>query len=259
MNEEEYSKRISDCVVYAKERGLFVVGPSIKEGLDAGINRVVVPDGRGWLLPETVEYETMTMRDFVGPEVEISVHCHNDYGLATANTLAALKGGADALEVTVNGYGHRRGNAPLEQVVLACEALYGVQTGIKINMLHDLCKYVEKRFGMPIAPHHPFVGKHAYCHGGLHIPPLLQTPPQWHRWENIKADSIGVTRSYIWHTPALQLGRHGPIAEKIRSMRLNFSDEQLKSIIDKTSELVKKNKWASDEELVKIIKEVIPS
>ena len=101
MNEEEYSKRISDCVTYSKERGLFVVGPSIKEGLDAGINRVVVSDGRGWLLPETVEYNTMVMRDFVGSDVEISIHCHNDYGLATANTLAALKGGADALEVTV--------------------------------------------------------------------------------------------------------------------------------------------------------------
>ena len=259
MSEEEYKKRVSNCVMHAKERGLFVMGPGTKEGLEAGIDRTTVADGHGWLRPETMEYNTMRMRDVVGPDVELSIHCHDDFGLATANTLAGLTGGGDALEVTVNGYGHRSGNANFEQVVLACEALYGVRTGIKIDKLYELCKFVEEKFGMPIAPTAPFVGKHAYCHGGLHIPPLLKDPPEWYRWEPVRAETLGASRSWMWHTPALQFDMNGPIAMKIRSMNLSFNEDHLKTIIDKTNKLVKEKNFASDEELEEIIKGVISS
>jgi isopropylmalate/homocitrate/citramalate synthase len=257
MSEEKYKERVTQCVTHAKERGLFVMGPSTKEGLEAGVDRVTCGDGEGWLLPETVEANTKKTREKVGPNIEISIHCHDDFGLAAANTLAGLKGGGNALEVTVNGFGHRSGNANFEQIVLACEAIYGVQTGIKIDKLYDLCKFVEKKFGMLIGRTSPFVGQHAYCHGGLHIPPVLKDPPEWYRWEPVRAETIGASRTWMWHTPALQFDMNGPIASKIRSMGLSFNEYQMKKIIEKTTEVVKKKNFATDKEIENIIRNVI--
>lgn len=259
MTDEEYAKRVSSCVTHAKDYGLFVQGPGIKEALEARVDRVGAGDGHGWLLPATIKNNTQRQRELVGPNVQISCHCHDDLGLGTANTLAGLEGGADVLEVTINGYGHRSGNAPFEQVVIGCEYFYGVDTGIKLDKIYELCKFVEDKFKMPIAPTAPLVGKHAYCHGGLHIPPLLKEQPEWFRWEPVRAEAIGANRSWMWHTPALQFDRHGPIASKIRSMNQTFTDDQLRTIMDKLNEIVKKQTAASDEELDEIIKEVISS
>jgi isopropylmalate/homocitrate/citramalate synthase len=110
--------------------------------------------------------------------MEIAIHCHDDFGMATANTVEAVRAGADLVDVTVIRTGHRCGNASLEQVVAALESIYGVDTGVKLEQLRPLCQFVAEEYGLTIPANAPVVGDSMYTYGGIHGPAPTRSSPR---------------------------------------------------------------------------------
>ncbi|MFW6436346.1 MAG: homocitrate synthase/isopropylmalate synthase family protein, partial [Halococcoides sp.] len=132
-------------------------------------------------------------------EAEIGVHCHDDCGLAVANTLAGFAAGADVGAVTVNGIGERAGNAPLGAVAVALEALHGVETGIDTTTLTTLSRAVAHRSGIDPAPTQPVVGEHSFVHeSGIHVDALVRDP----------STSEGLDPSAVGQSRDIRVGKH---------------------------------------------------
>jgi homocitrate synthase NifV len=139
------------------------------------------------------------------PELRIGVHMHNDLGMATANSVVALQSGATDVDVTVNGLGERAGNAPLEQVAMACRTLPGMDSGIRTEALYGLCAQVSKFSGRAIAPGQPIVGGEIFRHeSGIHVQALLNDRRSY---EPFPAEEVG-------RDPALNVaaGKHSGTA-----------------------------------------------
>ena len=127
------------------------------------------------------------------PGLELEFHGHDDLGLATANTLAAIEGGATAASVTVNGLGERAGNAALEQVVMALKVLYGSEAGIDLAKLPALCRRVAECSGRPIPSWRPVVGDEIFTHeSGIHVAALLKNP---HAYQPFLPQELGAGES----------------------------------------------------------------
>ena len=125
---------------------------------EAGVGRICVADSMGCASPPAWKYISAQFRKAMGPGKSLCVHNHNDYGMATANAIAGVEGGADCVEVVSCGLGARAGNAALEEVVLGLEALYGVPTGINLEKLFDLATYIQKVTGAEVQSWKAVVG-----------------------------------------------------------------------------------------------------
>lgn len=128
---------------------------------EAGACRVRIQDSRGVGAPSSIRFLAAQMKAAIG-EASVLYHGHNDLGMATANTLAAVEGGADWIDVTVNGLGDRAGNASLEEVVVGLELLYRVETGIKLDHLYSLSQRVAALSGVSPQPNKAVVGRNAF-------------------------------------------------------------------------------------------------
>jgi isopropylmalate/homocitrate/citramalate synthase len=181
-NRERIIKQTGSCIEHAKKHGFtvnFVLGDAsrtrlediieiYKTAIEAGADRLVIEDTVGILRPLSVHYLISKVKDSLSQSNKknklLSIRCHNDFGLATANTLAALEEGISHPQVCVAGYGERTGLAPMEEVVVALEQLYGKNTGIDAHRLYRLSQFAEKSFTWPIAFHKPIVGEDAFSH-----------------------------------------------------------------------------------------------
>ncbi|HEY6585858.1 MAG TPA: 2-isopropylmalate synthase, partial [Candidatus Methanoperedens sp.] len=128
-------------------------------GIDAGADRLCFCDTVGILLPENT-YEIFT--DLSSLRAPISIHCHNDFGMATANTVSALRAGANEAHVTINGIGERAGNTSLEEVVMVLYSLYKYKTAIDIKGLYTTSRLISRLSGIPVAPNKSIVGGNAF-------------------------------------------------------------------------------------------------
>jgi len=184
-----------------------------KEGAD----RLVVADTVGVMTPLTFRWYLAEFIRRVRP-ADLSVHCHDDFGLATANTLTALECGACAPHVCVNGLGERAGNAALEEVVLCLEGLYGYRTGIRTEGLYELSRLVEELSGVPILPNKAWIGYKAFSHeAGIHTNGILAHPLTY---EPIQPAVVGRRRQMI-------LGKHtgkAALVEKLKERGLHTTD-----------------------------------
>ena len=222
----------------------------------AGADRIAFTDGMGSYTPQTMAYIVKWIRDIVGPDIKIDVHCHDDYGLALANTLEAVRAGADVVDCVLNGYSHRSGNCTLDQIVLALEALYDIRTGVDVRQLMPLCQFASAIFGVPIPPLAPHIGASAYSYGGVHIGALLQEG--WFLWESVRAETIGQHRYIVWTPTALERhGLAGPVAVKIQTMGLTCDEAQLEQVFEKLRKVMAVKKFATDEELEAVVREVL--
>ena len=188
---DEYVARAVAIAGYAKAHGLDVVfSPydttrcdlDLLDALLAAfraegcVDRVRLVDTTGAATPEAVRFLIARMDEASGG-VPIEVHCHDDFGLATANTVAGALAGAAFVSVTVNGIGERAGNAALEEVVTALSVLYDVDTGIKLDGLTAISRRVEELSRTRLQPHKPVVGRNAFAHeSGLVVSGLLRDP-----------------------------------------------------------------------------------
>lgn len=215
----------------AKEAGLhvsFVTEDTVRAPFDfverlyravqkEGADRLVVADTVGVMTPLTFRWYLAEFIRRVRP-ADLSVHCHDDFGLATANTLTALECGARAPHVCVNGLGERAGNAALEEVVLCLEGLYGYRTGIRTEGLYELSRLVEELSGVPIPPNKAWVGYNAFSHeAGIHTHGILAHTLTY---EPIQPAVVGRRRQMI-------LGKHtgkAALVEKLKERGLRTTD-----------------------------------
>jgi isopropylmalate/homocitrate/citramalate synthase len=168
----EYAKKHGAKVNFVLEDGSRTPLQDILEIFQAvlkvGADRLVIADSVGFLRPLSMRYLISHVRDELQSrmkrQVPLSVHCHNDFGLATANTLAAVEEGVTYLHTCIAGFGKRAGCAPLEEVTTALELLYDVETGVDLGKLFRLSQMVEKAFAMPIQFHKPIIGENAFSY-----------------------------------------------------------------------------------------------
>ncbi|MHB8352168.1 MAG: homocitrate synthase/isopropylmalate synthase family protein [Thermoplasmata archaeon] len=191
---------------------------------DEGADRLVVSDTVGIMTPLTFRWFLGEFKRRVKPR-DWSVHCHNDFGLATANTLTALEMGVTAPHVTVNGLGERAGNASLEEVAVALEALYGVRTGLTIPRLYGLSRKVEELSGVPLSPNKALVGYNSFSHeAGIHTHGILAHTLTY---EPVQPESLGRVRRMI-------LGKHtgrAAVLEKLKERAQILSEAQVGDLL----------------------------
>ena len=191
LDDDAYLRLALDITGYAKERGLQVIfSPydttrcdlSLLERLlkmfrrEQCVDRVRLVDTTGAATPQGIAFLIRFMLDASGG-IPIEIHCHNDFGLATANTIAGAVAGAAYLSTTINGLGERCGNASLEEVVMAVKVLYDVDLGIDTTALCALCAEAERRSGVQLAVNKPVVGRDAFTHeAGMSVAGVLNNP-----------------------------------------------------------------------------------
>ncbi len=195
MSKEQVLKNTGECVEYAKKHGVvvdFVLEDASRTPLQeiiqifeaaakAGADRLVLADTVGFLRPLSMRYLVSHVREGIqqvlGREVTLSVHCHNDFGLATANTLAAVEEGVAYVHTCISGFGERAGVAPFEEVVTCLELLYNIDTGIDMKRIYRLAQQAEKSFALPIQFHKPIIGENAFAYEvDEHIEGMLAHP-----------------------------------------------------------------------------------
>ncbi len=268
LSKREFPKRIYDVIAFSKNFGLkvgfgladparsqlqFVMDCCIASG-EAGVDRYYVYDGPGCATPEAIRFLTLLSRDTTHSQV--AVHCHDDYGLATANSLEAVKAGAEVVDCVVNGLGDRAGNAALEEVVAALTVLYQVDTGIKIEGLYLLSKLVEEVYGIPVAPNKALVGANQYTHAtDSHIQDIIRG--EWYAWENIRAEALGRKRILQFGSSALSRQSSGAIGSKMEAMGYRFGRKVLDQVIEKVKVMIEEKGYVSEDQLEEVVQTVM--
>ena len=238
MSQDDVRMASVTAVRRAKEAGLhvaFVTEDTVRAPFDfverlyvevqeAGADTLVVADTVGVMTPLTFGWFLDEFSRRVKPK-ELSVHCHNDFGLASANSIAAVEHGCRSPHVCVNGLGERAGNASLEEVVMGLERLYGVSTGIRMERLFELSRLVEELSGVPIPANKAIVGYNAFSHeAGIHTHGILSHTLTY---EPIQPQVVGRQRQMV-------LGKHtgkAAIAEKLRERGIVASDSDLAKLL----------------------------
>ncbi|MFK7160166.1 2-isopropylmalate synthase [Marinospirillum sp. MEB164] len=198
----------------------------VEAAIAAGARTINIPDTVGYAIPELYAEQIRQLIERVpnSDQAIFSVHCHNDLGLAVANSLAAVQAGARQVECTINGLGERAGNASLEEIVMAVRTrpdVFSVTTGIDPVHLVPTSRLVSTITGFAVQPNKAIVGKNAFAHeSGIHQDGVLK-----HRetYEIMKAEDVG------WHTNAIVLGKHSgrnAFRSRLQDLGVEFATEQ---------------------------------
>ncbi len=225
--------------------------------IKAGATTINIPDTVGYAQPEEfaerIKYVLENVPD--SDKAVFSVHCHNDLGLAVANTLAALKAGARQAEVTVSGLGERAGNAALEEVVMALKVrqdYYGLTTGINTEQILQTCRALSMLVGQPIPANKAIVGANAFAHeSGIHQDGVLKNPETY---EIMTPESIGRTNT------DLVLGKHSgraAVKSKLTELGYSLSEEQLAIVVDALKKLADRKEKIYDEDVEALVLEEV--
>ena len=253
----KYSRRYFDDIeFYAEDAGRAdkdFLAKMVEEVIKSGATVVNIPDTTGYSLPEDYGQRIKFLMNNV-PNIDkaiISVHCHNDLGLATANTLAGIQNGARQIEVTMNGIGERAGNTALEEITMILKAHPYINVDTKINTLKilELSKKVSRMMNMPVQRNKAIVGANAFSHSsGIHQDGFLK---KRENYEIINPADLGIDKSSIDLT-----ARSGRAALKHRLSLLGFklSNFEIETTYTKFLELADKRKLIHDEDLYEIMK-----
>jgi len=216
---------------------------------DAGAKIINIPDTVGVMYPSQMKGLIAEIRDEI--KIDLDVHCHNDFGMAVANTLAAVEAGCNQVQVAVNGLGERAGNADLEQVVMALEILYGTKTNINTEKIYQTSKLVERLTGVRVMPNFPIVGENAFAHeSGIHVHAVLKKAETF---EPLKPEMVGARRRLVL---GKHVGIHG-IDAKLKELNIKVNQDQLKEITTKVKNLGGMGKKVFEEDLIAIAEDVI--
>lgn len=211
--------------------------------VDAGADRISLPDTVGIALPDEVRSLFRRMKKELG--VSLDAHCHNDLGLSIANSLAAFEGGADCIHVTVNGLGERAGITPLCNLVVALKILYGIDT-ISLRGLNELSHMVEKFSGISVPMNKPIIGENAFSHkAGVHTSGVLKDPMTY---EPFSPELIGRDRKIIVDKFT---GRRA-VKERLRELGVELEDKDVTRVVEEIKNSIHPSPY-TDEELLNLI------
>ena len=217
-----------------------------RKAVEAGATTVNIPDTVGYAIPgqyaEAIRHLKKTVRGI--DKVVISVHCHNDLGLAVANSLAALKEGARQIECTINGLGERAGNCALEEVVMAVRTrkdYFDLHSGINTKRLCPISRLVSRITGLPVQRNKAIVGRNAFAHeAGIHQDGMLK---ERSTYEIMNPEDVGLSRT------ELVLGKHSgrhALRARVRDLGYHLNDAQLNRVFDGFKVLADKKKEIYD-------------
>lgn len=230
----------------------------VEAAIEEGAKIINIPDTVGYITPQEYGEIFDTLREKVRgiDQVILSAHCHDDLGLATANSLTALLHGARQVEGTINGIGERAGNTALEEIIMAIKVrpqVFPFTLQVNTREIMRTSKLVAKATGFPVPPNKAIVGKNAFAHeAGIHQDGVIK-----HRltYEIMKPESIGLEGSQ------LVLGRHSGragVRKKLEEMGFSLTKEQLEKAYQKFLEIADKKKEVYEEDLLVILEEVLP-
>ncbi|MEM7534060.1 MAG: 2-isopropylmalate synthase [Chloroflexota bacterium] len=253
----EYAHSLCDEIEFSPEDAgrsdpAFLV-QVLEVAIRAGATTLNIPDTVGYTTPEEFGGLIKHLRENVpgGEDVIFSTHCHNDLGLATANTLAGVQNGARQVEVTINGIGERAGNTSLEESVMAIEVrepVFGLTTNITPQEIHRSSDMVSRYTGMVIQPNKAIVGANAFAHeAGIHQDGMLKNK---RTYEIMDASTIGLNQS------KLVLGKHSgrhALRSKLEEMGYTLSREELQDVFVRFKDLADKKKTVTDVDLEALV------
>lgn len=266
ISREDALAKAIEAVEYGKSHGLQVefsaedatrtdrefLKKVFSEVTKAGADRIDIPDTVGYSTPQYIAEIT---RDTVeATKLPVSVHCHNDFGLAVANAISGIQAGAQCAHVTINGIGERAGNASLEEFVMALQCLPFEQKweiGINSKLIYETSRFVSKIAGINVQPNKAIVGENAFGHeSGIHTHGVLNNPLTY---EPISPELVGRTR---W----LQVGKHAGIHgmnAMLKEYGIEPDEEQAKQILSKVKTLGDQGQQVTDVELLSMASEIM--
>jgi 2-isopropylmalate synthase len=229
----------------------------IEVAVAEGATVINLPDTVGYTTPAEYAHLIRTARKHVGDDVTISVHCHNDLGLAVANSLGALDAGAQQVECTINGIGERAGNAALEEIVMACAVRaerLPFATGIDTALLYPTSQLLSSIVGFSVQPNKAIVGRNAFAHeAGIHQHGVLRNPLTY---EIMTPESVGVPKT------DLVLGKHSgrhALAKRYEELGAPLPPSQLDMVYKRFVNLADKKKRVFDQDLLALVRTEIAS
>lgn len=250
------------AIDYAKSHGLIIelsaedstrsdinfLESFFKEMISYGVDRICACDTVGILTPDK-SYEFYGRLSKL--DVPLSVHCHNDFGLATANSLMGLRAGASQVHGTINGIGERAGNASLEEVIVSLYSLYKYKLNIKMDLLYETSRLVSRLTNIQVPPNKSLVGENAFAHeSGIHTDGIIKNSETY---EPITPELIGHHRRFV-------LGKHigtHMLHKHIINMGIDVTDNQLQIIFNRIKSLADKGKCITDVEVHAITEDVV--
>ena len=215
----------------------------------AGMDRLNLPDTVGIMIPRTTIKFVEEIKSVVA--TPLSIHCHDDFGLAVANSLAAVEAGATQVHTAVNGLGERAGNASLEEVVMALQIIYKYKTGVNSRLLYSTSRMVATLTGIAVQANKALVGENAFAHeSGIHTRGVTEKPLTF---EPIDPALVGRTRKLV----AGKLAGTRGIKAELEEVGIHPSEEQLKEIVRRVKELGDKGKMVTDADLLALTSAVM--
>jgi 2-isopropylmalate synthase len=229
----------------------------VQAAIEAGATTVNIPDTVGYATPTQYAHVIRTLVERV-PNIKnaiISTHCHDDLGMAVANSLAGVEAGARQIECTINGIGERAGNAALEEVVMALKTrfdYYGLTTNIKTERLYPTSRMLSTITGMAVQRNKAIVGRNAFAHeSGIHQDGMLK---ERSTYEIMKPEEVGVPKT------DLVLGKHSgrhALRDRVEELGYHLNEQQLQTLFDDFKTLADKKKEVYDEDLIALVEKYI--
>lgn len=266
MSRDEALAKAVEAVEYAKSRGLQVefsaedatrtdrefLRTVFSSVAKSGADRIDIPDTVGYSTPEYIA--EITKDAISATNLPVSVHCHNDFGLAVANAISGIQAGAQCAHVTINGIGERAGNASLEELVMALQCLKfdeKRETKIDTKKLYNTSRYVSRIVGIQVQPNKAIVGENAFGHeSGIHTHGILSNPLTY---EPISPELVGRKR---WMQVGKHAGIHGMNA-MLAEYGIKPTETQAKSILDRVKSMGDKGAIVTDVELLSIASDIL--
>ncbi len=262
QNHMAYARKFFDDIEFSPEDAARTEWEFLAEvvgiAIQAGATTINIPDTVGYAMPaEFGDLIGFLVRKFpdLGNQVSLSVHCHNDLGLAVANSITAIMSGANQVECTINGIGERAGNASLEEIAMAIDTradLMDVKTDLHLNEIIKTSRLVSHLTSIPVQPNKAIVGRNAFSHeSGIHQDGILKMRQTY---EIIDPHRIGLSESQL--ILGKHSGRHA-FRERLKKLGFSLTDRELEKAFYRFKELADQKKYVFDEDIEAIIDDEI--
>ena len=261
---EEVLVMMEKAIIHAKDHGLIAelstedgsrtdmtyLKEVIRRAIDVNVDRIAPCDTVGILTPEKTQSWFGDLRKEF-PDAVFSVHCHDDFGLAVANSVAALSAGVDQVHGTINGVGERAGNASLEEIAVVLKMLYNVDINVKTELLYETSQLVSRLMGILVQPNKAIVGANAFAHeSGIHTHAILRNPLTY---EAIRPELVGAARSIVSGKHAGSAG----VSSSLEELGLEPSDDEFREIYNRIKERGDSGESVTDADLLSMAWDVM--